>query len=129
MTSIWGFLNQTLTVSIVAAVLLIVKELLNDKLSPRWQYGIWSILLFRMLLPVNTKRMVFLPVSYWLESLKANVEVGLDSVYTKIYQPVQVNSILAALSVKPESVTDWIFVIYIIGIAVCLLRYLIVFFL
>ena len=127
MTSIWGFLNQTLTVSIVAAVLLIVKELLNDKLSPRWQYGIWSILLFRMLLPVNTKRMVFLPVSYWLESLKANVEVGLDSVYTKIYQPVQVNSILPALSVKPESVTDWIFVIYIIGIAVCLLRYLIVF--
>ena len=41
MTNIWGFFEQTLTVSIVAAVLLVIKYLLIDKLSPRWQYGIY----------------------------------------------------------------------------------------
>ena len=73
MINIWGFLNQTITVSLVAIILIVVKQLLNDKLSPRWQYGIWSILFFRMILPVNTAKMIFLPISYWVEILKANV--------------------------------------------------------
>ena len=40
MTNIWEFLLQTLTVTIAAGLLLVIKELLRDKLSPRWQYGI-----------------------------------------------------------------------------------------
>ena len=84
MTNIWGFLNQTVTVSIVAAVLLIIKYLLNDKLSPRWQYGIWSIFALRLLLPINVTRMVFLPVSYWIEILKAKVEGQMQSAYAAV---------------------------------------------
>ena len=51
MESIWSFLLQTLTVSLTAAVLLLLKFLLRDKLSPRWQYAVWSILALRILLP------------------------------------------------------------------------------
>ena len=44
MGNIWEFLYQTLNVSLVAAVLLLVKWMLLDKLSPRWQYGVWCVL-------------------------------------------------------------------------------------
>ena len=51
MGNIWEFLYQTLTVSIAAAVLLLIKWLLRDKLSPRWQYGVWAVLALRVLWP------------------------------------------------------------------------------
>lgn len=35
MISIWGFLIQTIEVSLIAIVLLILKRLFQDKLSPR----------------------------------------------------------------------------------------------
>ena len=53
MTNIWSFLLQTLMASVVAVILLVVKKLLEDKLSPRWQYGVWSVLVLRFLVPVN----------------------------------------------------------------------------
>ena len=80
-----------------------------------------------MLLPVNTAKMIFLPISYWVEILKANVEMKLESVYTKIYEPVRLRNIVPLLSAKPESLTDWIFVIYVVGILVFLMRYFLVF--
>ena len=49
MENIWAFLMQTLTASVAAAVLLIAKRLFLDKLSPRWQYGVWVILALRVL--------------------------------------------------------------------------------
>ena len=63
MESIWSFLLQTLSVSVAAAVLLLLKYLLQDKLSPRWQYGIWGVLALRILLPAGTARQVLLPLS------------------------------------------------------------------
>ena len=53
MTNIWEFLLFTLTVSAAAGLLLVLKHLLADKLSPRWQYGIWVLLALRILLPVE----------------------------------------------------------------------------
>ena len=44
MTDLWSFLLQTLTASGVAALLLAVKAMFRDKLSPRWQFGIWGVL-------------------------------------------------------------------------------------
>ena len=38
MRNIWDLLLQTGTVSLAAGLILAVKELLRDKLSPRWQY-------------------------------------------------------------------------------------------
>ena len=125
MTNIWEFFEQTLTVSIVAAVLLVIKYLLIDKLSPRWQYGIWSILVLRILLPVQNDRMVFLPVSYWIEILKAKAESGLHSAYASVFEPVVVKYSIPSIINRPASVTDWLFVNNVLGIIICLLRYLV----
>ena len=56
MTNIWGFAYQSLSVSLAAAVLLIVKWALKDKLSPRWQYGVWAVLALRALIPASLRR-------------------------------------------------------------------------
>jgi len=53
MTNIWAFLLQTLTLSVTALLLLLIKRILEDKLSPRWQYGVWSVLLLSALIPAN----------------------------------------------------------------------------
>ena len=45
MTDFWGFLLQTLYVSLVGGLLLVVKAIFRDKLTPKWQYGVWSVLL------------------------------------------------------------------------------------
>ena len=61
MENIWAFLMQTLTASVAAAVLLIAKRLFLDKLSPRWQYGVWAILALRVLLPAGLLGRFLLP--------------------------------------------------------------------
>ncbi len=124
MTTIWGFLVQTLTVSLVAALLLVVKELLADKLSPRWQYGVWGVLALRILLPVSMGRNVLLPVPLWMETLKGMAEKALHSAYANVYTPISIRWPLPILESRPQSVTDWLFVLYAVGVAVSLLWYL-----
>ena len=51
MTDLWGFLLQTLTVSGAAALLLAVKAVFRDKLSPRWQAAAWGVLGLVLLVP------------------------------------------------------------------------------
>ena len=80
MGNIWEFLLQTLTVSLTAAVLLIVKYLLADKLSPRWQYGIWGLLALRALIPAGMTRQVLLPLPAWVDMCKTAAERGLACV-------------------------------------------------
>lgn len=46
------FINITITTSITAFVILIVKTILKNKISPNWQFLIWSILAIRLLIPV-----------------------------------------------------------------------------
>lgn len=53
MRDIWAFLLQTLTASGVAVLLLIVKAMFRDKLSPRWQFAVWGILGIILLLPAG----------------------------------------------------------------------------
>ena len=53
MTDVWSFLLQTLTASGVAVLLLIVKAMFRDKLSPRWQFAIWGVLALVLLLPAG----------------------------------------------------------------------------
>ncbi len=82
MNNIWEFLLQTATVTLVALFLLVIKRIFADKLSPRWQYGIWLIFLLRILLPVSMTRNVLLPLPLELETLKSMVERGLTSSYS-----------------------------------------------
>ena len=53
MTNIWEFLMQTIEISIVALILLLLKKIFQDKLSPRWQYGVWNVLFLSLVIPVG----------------------------------------------------------------------------
>lgn len=121
MGNIWEFLLQTLTVSLTAAVLLIVKYLLADKLSPRWQYGIWGLLALRALIPAGMTRQVLLPLPAWVDMCKTAAERGLASAYAGPWDAMDAKSVLPWPSGAPESVTDWLFVVYALGAAAYLL--------
>lgn len=123
MGNIWAFLTQTLTVSLVAAFLLVIKWLLQDKLSPRWQYAVWSLLAVRIILPVPVVQYVLLPVPLWVEQWKTAVEGYLESVYTHSYRPVEIFHILPSFTGAPRSATDWLLVVYALGVGLCLLGY------
>lgn len=119
MRDIWGFLLQTLTASGAAALLLIVKKLLQDKLSPRWQFSVWGLLGIVLLVPAG--RMGKYGLIDWpllVELLKSSL-TG-DVHLTKVAAPVPL------LPGKlPETAADWVFLIYLAGVVFFLLRYLI----
>jgi len=123
MTNIWDFLLQTLSVSLTAILLWIVKRIFEDKLSPRWQYGIWSILALRILIPVQSSRYILPKLALWTEALKAMIESGANSAFTEIYAPIRPTHVFPWPDTVPSSVTDYLFLIYIVGIAVFLLRH------
>ena len=125
MTDLWGFLLQTLYVSLVGALLLLVKWLLRDKLTPRWQYGVWSVLALRILVPVQTiGKYVLLPLPLWVETAKLLVESHLHSTYASLYRPVNVTAPIPLVTAGPESITDWLFLLYAVGVLVTLVWYL-----
>lgn len=125
MYNIWGFLLQTLSVSILAVLLLVLKRILEDKLSPRWQYGVWSVLFLRVLIPVHLLYYIVPKLPIWIETLKGIVEKNLDSNYTEVYEAISVKHVVPILHGTPESITDWLMVIYTIGVVASLMRYLI----
>ena len=53
MFDIWGFLLQTLTVSGVAVLLLVIKVLFKDKLPPKWHFAVWGVLGIMILIPAG----------------------------------------------------------------------------
>ena len=118
--NIWELAYQTLTVSLTAAVLLLVKWLLRDKLSPRWQYGVWAVLALRALIPASTARGVLPPLALWLETAKSAAELHLDSAYSAAFEAIHVRHALPWVSGAPRSLTDWLFVIYALGVLLTL---------
>lgn len=126
MTNLWAFLLQTLYVAGVGLLLLAIKTLLKDKLSPRWQYAAWSVLALRILLPAYTgKYYVLLPLPLWVETAKVMVEPHWASAYTNVYEATQVTSPIPWLTGAPVSLSDWLFLLYVVGVVVTLLWYLI----
>ena len=123
MTDLWSFLLQTLTAAGAAAFLLVVKYLFRDKLSPRWQYGVWAILAIRLLLPAGLFGRALIPgLDVVLEAAKTGAESSLSSVLTAPYGLTEVLAPIPLVRmVRPVSVTDWLFCLYIAGVAVCLL--------
>ena len=118
MTDLWGFLLQTLTASLTALLLLALKGLFADKLSPRWQYGVWGVLALRLLIPAGLgRRQVLLPLAQWLEYARLTVESRLDSALADPWTPIHITAPvpLAALT-PPASVTDWLFLLYAAGV-------------
>ena len=126
MTNLWAFLLQTLYVAGVGLLLLAIKTLLKDKLSPRWQYAAWAVLALRILLPAYTgKYYVLLPLPLWVETAKVMVEPHWASAYTNVYEATQVTSPIPWLTGAPVSLSDWLFLLYVVGVVVTLLWYLI----
>ncbi len=125
MLNIWDFIVQSSTVSLVAILVLLIKQMVNVHLSPRWQYGVWAILAVRIVLPVDVAKTFFgLPLSTFIELLRFKVETGMESVYSAISQPIDISSPLPFINQTPHSMTDWLFVIYLTGIFVVLMVYL-----
>ena len=125
MRNIWGFLLFTLTCSVSAAFILIIKRILADKLSPRWQYGVWSVLILRLIVPVGTERGIILPLPLWIEMLKSACETHLNSEFTHTFEPLGNAWLLPIVNKYPYSITDWVFVIYIAGILVFLIWHIV----
>lgn len=124
MTNIWQVLLQTAEISLTVLVLLLVKWIFRDKLSPRWQYGIWVLLALKVFLPAGMGgRYISMRLAVFLEAVKSIAEQNLDSVYSGQYVSVQPALALPWVRTLPESLTDWLFIIYIAGVLFFILRY------
>ena len=100
MVNIWSFLWQTLALSVTALVLLLAKYLFRDKLSPRWQYGVWAVLALRALVPAGLLGRVLVPGGrVVLEAAKIQVELPLSSA---LADPWTVTEVLAPIPLFPH---------------------------
>lgn len=117
MFDIWSFLLQTLTVSGAAVLLLGVKALFQDKLPPKWQFGVWSVLGVLMLVPAGLfGRYCLVHWQLGIEALKSLVG---DYSFTKVRFPFPVVNKL------PETVADWLFLGYVGGVFAFAVWYLV----
>lgn len=116
MDNIWEFLFQTISVSLVAGFLLAVKWIMADKLSPRWQYGVWIVLAVRLVWPADIGRQVVFPYNLYFQELAAAAERRLHSGYASCYLPVSVTHIFPYLPGRPVSAADWLFFVYVLGV-------------
>ena len=119
MTDLWSFLLQTLTATGAAAFLLIVKELFRDKLSPRWQFGIWGLLALVLFLPAGRGgRYVLLNWPLWLETVKTAL-TG-DYSLIRVIAPIPLPAPLGG----PQTPLNVLYFVYVAGVAVLLAWYL-----
>ncbi|MBQ8566365.1 MAG: hypothetical protein IJ445_02120 [Clostridia bacterium] len=117
MLDIWSFLLQTLTVSGVAALILLIKALFKDKLPPKWQFAVWGVLGLIMLIPAGLfGRYTLFRWQIVIEMIKSLFG---DYSFTRVYFPIPM------ITSMPTSVGDWLFVIYVLGIILLLFKYLI----
>ena len=120
MFDIWSFLLQTLTVSGVATLILVIKALFKDKLSPKWQFAVWSVLGIIMLLPAGMfGRYTLFRWQLIVELVKS--WFGVYS-FTKVLFPIPI------IQSIPQTIAEWIFAVYVLGILVFVIKYLISYF-
>ena len=118
MTDLWSFLLQTLTAAGAAAFLLVVKYLFRDKLSPRWQFGIWGLLALVLLWPAGQGgRYVLLNWPLWLETLKTAL-TG-DYSLIRVVAPIPLPAPLGG----PQTPLDVLYLLYVAGVVVLLVWY------
>lgn len=116
MFDLWAFLLQTLTASGVAALLLLLKALFQDKLPPKWQFAVWSVLALMLLLPAGYHgRYVLVHWQVPIEMLKAWCG---DFDFTQVYFP------LPFVKAIPTTVSGWLFVLYTAGVIFFAAKYM-----
>lgn len=115
MFDLWGFLLQTLTVSGVAVLLLVIKALFKDKLPPKWHFAVWGVLGIMILIPAGFNgRYTLFHWQFVIEVLKSFFK---DYSFTQVLFPVPV------LTAVPKTVTQWIFAVYFFGVAAHIIKY------
>lgn len=120
MSDFWSFLLQTLTASGVAALLLVVKAMFRDKLSPRWQFAVWGVLALVLLIPAGLGgRYVLFNWPLLVETLKSRL-TGDFGTLTRAVAPIPLPSLAA-----PETAADWLYLIYVAGAVLLLGRYVV----
>lgn len=117
MENIWMLLQQTAAGGLCALFLLLLQRIFRNPLSPRWQYGIWGVLVLRLLIPVGAwGRSTVLDVWPWLEAARAGAELTLDSAYSSPWTPSLPQGPIPLLPAEaPRSLTDWLFLLYLAG--------------
>ncbi len=116
MFDLWGFLLQTLSVSGVAALILIVKALFKDKLPPKWQFAVWGIFGIIMLIPagIGGRYILF----HWQAAVEIIKARCMDFSFTRVLFPIPI------IKTIPHTVIEWIFAAYVLGVIVQLLKYI-----
>ncbi len=116
MRDLWSFLLQTLNAGGVAVLLLAVKALFKDKLPPKWQFSVWGVLGIVLLIPAGwNSRFALVNWQYVVELMKSAVG---DFSYTRVLFPFPV------VRSAPQTVAEWLFLVYTVGVLVHLLMYL-----
>ncbi len=118
MNNIWQVMIQTGSVTLVAGLILVLKYVFMDKLSPRWQYGVWGILVLRIIFPVTNGTYVLLPIPMWTEIWKSKIEAYLESAYSGVYESLEYPGVMPWVNSMPMSITDWLFILYCCGVIV-----------
>ena len=119
MTDLWSFLLQTLTASGAAALLLALKALFRDKLSPRWQFASWGILALVLLLPAGRGGRYVLVNWPLLVELARSALTGAYGALARVTAPVPLPA-----PVPPRSPAEWLYAVYVLGAVFFLGRYL-----
>ena len=123
MLNIWMVLQQTLSASVVALFILLLQRIFYRRLSPKWQYTIWGVLLVRLLVPAGWGVGTSLDPSTLIEALRFIAERRIDSAWASPWEaqlPV-FGFPLLPLGGTPRSVTDWLFALYLVGAVACAL--------
>ena len=128
MSNIYEVLLQSIHISAICVIILILKWLLADKLSPKWQYGVWTVLIICILLPYKLNKYIVPALVLPFEIVKTNIEKTIHSSYIGIYEPLQAQNIVPFVDKPPTSITDCLFLVYIIGIIAFVLWHLIAYF-
>lgn len=120
MFDIWSFLLQTLTVSGIAALILVIKALFKDKLPPKWQFAVWSVLGLMILIPAE------LFGRYALFRWQVPIEIikswfGVYS-FTRVLFPFPI-----VIGI-PQTIADWLFAVYALGILAFVVSYVVSYF-
>ncbi len=112
MHNIFEFFIQTVYASGIGLFILILKRMFRDKLPPVWQFGVWSIFGAALLIPYSVSGNIL----FLSELLKTKIFGSYTVSKPSFFFPMTDFS-------APESISDIIFLIYISGVIICMLKY------
>ena len=117
MSKIWEFLLQTMEITLTALLILLLKWFFQDKLSPRWQYGVWALLAAKLLVPAGLFRSyISLDLAAGLQVLMRTIECRMETQFSDVYGVIRPDVGIPMSSGAPVSLTDWLFMVYLAGV-------------